>query len=89
MAVTIFGILAPSNFRAKKSTKKCNWAKKALAKYHFLVTKKDKYLKTLGLYFGIPIALYRGMNTNKKENFKASIQIIIIWFGFFAMSFIF
>jgi hypothetical protein len=39
------------------------------------------------------IALYRSMETNKKENqkemLKASIQILIIWSLFVAMSFVF
>jgi len=34
-------------------------------------------------------ALYSGMNANEKKNFKASIEIFIIWACFVAMSFVF
>ncbi len=52
----------------------------------------SKYLKTLGNGFGMWIALYRSMENkkeNQKEMLKASIQILVIWSMFVAMSFVF
>ncbi len=77
-----------SNFRAKKSTKKCNWAKKVSVKYHFLVIKKAKYLKTLTSYFGMAFALYRGMKRTKKWNKKIENVFVNVCGTIFALTFL-